>query len=218
MNICFISDTHSKHDQLKKDLTMPADFIVSSGDISTRGYGWEIRSFLEWFSQLSQFRYKIFIAGNHDFGFQDHPTEFAEMLLEYPNVIYLQDSGVEIEGVKFWGSPATPYFFNWAFNYLRGDDINRIWSKMPDEIDVLITHGPPYKHGDLVPPNRYNEDLNVGCKDLMMHVEQIKPKVHVFGHIHCGYGITTNGDTTFINASVLNEQYNYNNKPIYFEI
>jgi Icc-related predicted phosphoesterase len=219
MKICFISDTHSKHGfGLHDDLLEPADVIVHAGDISTRGFKQEIENFLVWFSGLKQFTHKVFIAGNHDFGFQDFPSDVRNLLDKYPEVIYLQEQEVVIDEIKFWGSPATPYFYNWAFNYMRGDDIDRIWKKIPEDVDVLITHGPPYMHGDEVPNLLHNDERNVGCKDLMRHIERIKPQIHVFGHIHCGYGITFNEDTQFINASVLDEQYQYANKPTYIEI
>ncbi len=101
-----------------------------------------------------------------------------------------------IDGVRFYGSPWQPWFYDWAFNLERGPEIRAKWDLIPEGIDVLITHGPPYGIGDLIARSD-----NAGCQDLLEVVEKIKPKVHVFGHIHEDYGITSNGVTTYINAS-----------------
>lgn len=214
MEITFISDSHGKHDLLTEGLK-PGKTIIHSGDISSRGYEWEIRAFLEWFSSLP-YQYKIFTAGNHDWLFQRYSSIAKELLSEFPDIIYLEDSGITIEGINIWGSPQTPRFFDWAFNVDR-DEIYKFWELIPEDTDILITHGPPYKIGDLV-NNRYHTDKNVGCKALAKRVLEVKPKIHVFGHIHCGYGIYTNEHTTFINAAVLDEDYTYTQKPTIFKL
>ncbi len=219
MKIINISDTHSKHGLIPEEWLEPADCIIHAGDISTRGYEHEIENFFIWYSSLTQYKYKILIAGNHDWYFQDNPTYVQELLKKYPDIIYLQDSGVEIEGIKFYGSAWQPTFFNWAFNLERGLDIKAKWDLIPVDTQILITHGPALNHGDLV-INQHspNGGQRVGCEDLLKAVERVKPKYHISGHIHCGYGTTTNGDTIFINPSTANEAYQMVNKPIIFNI
>jgi Icc-related predicted phosphoesterase len=129
------------------------------------------------------------------------------------NVIYLQESSITVDGFKIYGTPITPYFFNWAFNRHPGEDIEKHVNKIPTNVDILISHGPPY--GIL--------DVNVngqhcGCPSLLSKVEELKPKLLVFGHIHEGYGQIQNGKTTFVNASLLNEKYRYQNDPIIVDL
>lgn len=218
LNICCISDTHTKHREVEKDL-IDADIIVHAGDICSHGYyHQEIVDFLDWYSSLKQYQYKILIAGNHDRLFETNATDVQNILNKYPEIDYLQNSGINRGGVNFWGSPYQPRFFNWAFNKDRGADIKREWDKIPDNIDVLITHGPPKGHGDKVMSAWYNPIENVGCEDLLNRVNEIKPKYHIFGHIHDGYGQTSNDDTTFINASMLDDNYKYSHKPILIQL
>ncbi len=154
------------------------------------------------------YRYKILIAGNHDFIFQkDYST--AKQIITH--AIYLQDSGIEIDGLKFWGMPWTPPFMNWAF-MAADKQMKRYTDIIPDDIDVLITHGPPYGIMDKVGRN------NVGCKNLLQTVKRVKPKAHIFGHIHEGYGTLSMDGITFVNAASLNEWYDPANKPIVVEV
>jgi Icc-related predicted phosphoesterase len=209
MRITFISDTHNKHYELEP--MEPADVIVHSGDLTGGGREYEVTDFLEWFSSLTQFKHRIFIAGNHDWLFQEKP-ELALSLIP-KNVIYLQNSEVVIDDIKFYGSPVQPYFHGWAFNE-KGSDIIPFWENIPLDTDILITHGPPHLILDSCKPDGYR----AGCVFLRQYVEKIKPKVHVFGHIHESNGIYNNGETTFINASVLNERYSLSNEPITINI
>jgi Icc-related predicted phosphoesterase len=213
LNITFISDTHTKHKHFNQYLP-GGDVIVCSGDISSRGYEREVQDFLEWYSELP-YIHKIFIAGNHDFLFEANPQKAQELLAQFPNVDYLENSELVIDGVKFWGSPYSPRFFDWAFNVDRGEAIREHWLQIPLDTDILITHGPPYGIGDFTKRDK----KNVGCEDLMDVVQsQINPKVHVFGHIHEGYGLTLKDGTLFINASVLNERYEMVNPPMVVQI
>jgi len=207
MKVLCISDTHGKH----KKLTLPeADMIIHAGDISGKGEAWQIREFFEWFSALP-YRYKILIAGNHDFLAEREPHTFQKLIPE--NCIYLNDSGIEIEGIKIWGSPITPWFHNWAFNRQRGEEIARHWELIPSDTDILITHGPPMGVLDKTLLGK-----RVGCEELLKKVEQIKPKLHIFGHIHEDYGVLPiKNSTTFINASSLDAAYLFMHTPIVYE-
>lgn len=208
MKFVVISDTHGQH---AKVYLPPGDVLIHAGDISKRGKEEEIKDFLNWFKDLP-YEHKIFIAGNHDFYFEKAPKIEIEKIIP-SNVIYLNDSGVTIDGIKIWGSPITPTFFNWAFNRDRGNDITAHWNLIPSDTEILITHGPVHKILDKV-----MDGTHVGCEDLLKKVQKTKPKVHVFGHIHEAYGQHKIDGTTFVNASVLDEDYVMRNKPVIFEI
>ncbi|MFY7788591.1 MAG: metallophosphoesterase family protein [Thermoflexibacteraceae bacterium] len=203
MQIVFISDTHGKHEQLQ----LPdADMIIHAGDITSRGTLTEAKYFIDWFAALP-YRYKIFVAGNHDFCFEKTPSLAQQLVPE--NCIYLEDDHVLIEGLRIWGSPISPFFHNWAFNRHRGKEIKQHWDKIPAAIDILITHTPPHNILDRTVDNEI-----VGCEELMKKIAEVAPKIHVFGHIHEAYGTAQIGNTTFINASVLDVRYKVKNPPI----
>lgn len=207
MKVVCISDTHGKH----KELKLPeGDMIIHAGDISSRGLLPEITKFLAWFTELP-YQYKVFIGGNHDFLLEEQPSIFKSLIPE--NLIYLENNAVEIEGIKLWGSPISPRFYDWAFNCDRGKKIQQYWNQIPKDIDILITHGPPMGQGDKTIGGEM-----VGCEDLLEKILEVQPKYHIFGHIHEAYGITNSKNTTFINASVLNFNYKLVNPPLTFTI
>ena len=231
MKIVFISDTHTLHrdPRLNSILSDILDenseaVLVHCGDVSSRGRVNEITGFLDWFDGLD-FKYKIFIAGNHDFLFEDDPETISDLLsTKYKSLIYLNDSGIEINGIKFWGSPVTPRFFDWAFN--RDSDIQHHWAMIPYDTNVLITHGPPYGILDITKRDR----KPVGCHYLRKRLFDLKDlKIHAFGHIHEAFGHQV-GDTDddfseesfnqihFVNASYLNLNYDPVNRPICIDI
>lgn len=203
-----ISDTHGKHGKV---LLPDGDVLIHAGDITKRGEANEVQDFLAWFA-VQKFAYKIFIAGNHDFFFERETAENIKKIIP-DGVIYLNNEGITINGVKIWGSPVTPWFFDWAFNYHRGEAIKRYWDLIPPDTSVLVTHGPVYGVLDKTVREQY-----VGCEDLLVSVKNIKPKVHICGHIHEAYGTVTKGETQFINASLLDERYHYVNQPVIFEL
>jgi Icc-related predicted phosphoesterase len=208
MKLVFISDTHNKHSKIS---VPDGDFIIHCGDVSGRGYKEEIISFADWFSSLPH-KHKIMIPGNHDFMFEKD-FDSAKNITDSRNIHLLIDSLVEIEGIKFWGSPITPWFHDWAFNRYRGSTIEHHWNKIPEGIDVLITHGPPaYMENSL---SLVLEGEDVGCGDLYNAIKRrVKPKISAFGHIHEGYGTHHDGETLFINCSILDRRYAPKNKPI----
>jgi len=221
IRISFISDTHSKHEEIINDLP-GGDLLIHAGDISSVGYIQEIEEFCEWFNSLTQYKTKVFIAGNHDWGFQRRPVEVQRILSKYPGITYLQDDLLMLdeentaEIVRIWGSPWQPEFHNWAFNLPRnGEELQKKCNSILPGTDILITHGPAQGYLDTSGPP-WNLPL-LGCELLIKRVEELKPKIHVCGHIHGGYGYQFNGYTHFINASVLNERYDYVNKPITIE-
>lgn len=128
------------------------------------------------------------------------------------NVIYLNNRAYQIEGIKLWGSPVTPDFEGWAFGRNR-NQMKDHWKYMPKEIDILITHTPPFGILD-----KSSQHISLGCKELLDKVKKIKPKYHVFGHVHASYGIAKIDNTTFINASNLNTYKGLINPPIILDI
>lgn len=208
MKFVSISDTHGKHGYLN----LPAgDVLIHAGDVSSMGKEYEILNFLDWFAK-QDYEHKIFIAGNHDFYFERMPDAAIENIIPSA-IIYLNDSGVTINGINIWGSPISPWFYNWAFNRHRGAPIQKHWNMIPTNTDILITHGPVFGILDYTAHGK-----RVGCEDLLLKVEEIKPKFHICGHIHEGYGQVEKNETRFINASILNERYALKNEPILFEI
>ncbi len=205
MTITCLSDTHSLHHRIP---SIPdADILIHAGDISKYGDESQVVDFLHWFSALPH-KHKIFIAGNHDFFFENKREDYIRTVIP-DNVIYLNDSGCEINGIRIWGSPISPEFMNWAFNRKRDTEIQQHWNKIPENTDILITHGPPA--GILDTTTNFQK---TGCEDLLNTVLKIRPAFHIFGHIHEAHGIITQASTTFVNAAILDEKYRIKNKPI----
>lgn len=209
--ITFISDTHGKHEQVGSFLP-GGDFLFHAGDFMNSGYYWnELTPFLEWFDGIKGYEHKLFIAGNHDRLFENEYIDATRKVREYKTIGYLQDSKVTRDDVKIYGSPWQPEFYGWAFNLPRnGEDLREKWFWIPDDTDVLITHGPPYGTLDVAGMGAGH----VGDELLAERLEVVKPKIHVFGHIHGGYGYKFDGHTHYFNASVLNERYSFTNKPM----
>lgn len=211
MKLCIISDTHMKHKFLSLK-NYEADVLIHCGDITGNGGSGAITQFLEWFGGLDQFKHKIFIAGNHDWLFERNNNLARELVPD--NIIYLEDEEVVIDNIRFYGTPVQPPFMNWAFNRYEPKLIQH-WHAIPNGIDVLITHSPPYMIGDYVPWSAKHE----GSQSLYDEVvNRIKPKVHCFGHIHEGYGMKILDNTKFINASNLDGDYQCINDPFIVEI
>lgn len=203
MRIVCISDTHSKH----RNLSLPdGDLLIHAGDATNLGTTDEVIAFSNWWSSLP-YKHKVFVAGNHDFLWQNRP-QIAKAFLQN-----LQDSSIQIDGLKIWGSSWTPEFMNWAFMRQRGVEINEQWDLIPDDTDILITHGPPFGVLDELPSG-----LRVGCRDLKDAVERVRPKLHIFGHIHHCYGQVELGNTKFINAAICDEAYRATNAPVVIDL
>lgn len=218
MIITVISDTHGKHNQITQDLP-GGDLLLHAGDISSMGYQHEVQQFCKWFNNVENYAHKIFIAGNHDWGFQNNVEKIMEIVNSYKTVTYIQDETVSVgddkKMVNIYGSPWQPEFYNWAFNLPKnGNELAAKWDAIPDNTDILITHGPAFGVLDTVAGKMWD---NLGCQLLTDKIKTIKPKIHLCGHIHSGYGYLFDGDTHFLNASVLNEAYQYTNEPLTFE-
>ncbi len=210
--IVAISDTHSRHNQF--GLLPDGDILIHAGDATVQGKFDEVIEFNRWLGTLPH-KHKIFVAGNHDFLFERSP-DLARVLLT--NAQYLLDSFVVVEGLKIYGSPWQPRFFDWAFNLDRGAALRRKWDQIPADTDVLITHGPPHRILDGVIDRWTGTFEAVGCEELLPVVQRIKPRVHIFGHIHAGYGQIEQDGVRYINASNCNEQYKIVNAPIVLDL
>jgi Icc-related predicted phosphoesterase len=209
MKLCLISDTHEEH----RSLEIPVcDTLIHSGDITYTGKLDVIRDFNEWVGQLKDLgviKNAIMIAGNHDWSFYKQPKPAIKLIT---NLHYLEDSGVKIDGINFWGSPWTPKYYDWAF-MKDGAEISQYWGMIPNDTNVLITHGPPFEILDYV-----DRGDRAGCPYLAERVKHLKKlKLHVFGHIHESYGQRTVGKTDFVNAATCNASYQPVNKPILYE-
>jgi Icc-related predicted phosphoesterase len=204
MKIIGFSDTHRSY----KEVILPeGDVGCFSGDNDFR-HETDVIDFCDWY--VSQpLKKRIVVAGNHDF-FPYHKKLLFENILKNKGIIYLQDEGIEIDGVKFWGSPWTSPFFNWAF--MREEEkLKQHWQAIPTDTDVLITHSPPYGYGDL---STYKFE-HIGSKSLLSEIkDRIKPKAHFFGHNHSGYGQYDIEGIKSYNVSLLNEKYEVANKPV----
>lgn len=223
MRITFISDTHTKHRQCEA-LLPGGDLLIHAGDFMNSGYNpVEAMEFFKWFDEINNYDHKIFIAGNHDRWMENAPDEAEGILTGYKTIDYLKDNWIivgdddphsaNVKTAKIYGSPWQPEFYNWAFNLPRnGEDLREKWFWIPNDTDILVTHGPAQTYLDHSGPP-YNQP-NLGCELLKERVEELKPKIHVCGHIHGGYGYKFNGHTHFFNASILNERYEFRNKPI----
>lgn len=213
--IVAISDTHGSH----WDVKIPdGDILIHAGDLCSHGHLGDAMEFLRWFNTHPH-PHKIFIAGNHDWIFEKDPNFWRIIKMEFPKLTYLEDSGCEIEGLKFWGSPIQPRFFNWAFNRDRGEDIKKHWDMILEGTDVLITHGPPYGICDEAYRVGFDITEHTGCRDLFDATLRVAPKLHIFGHIHySGQTQYVAPKTTYANVSMLNEAYLVWGKPTVFDI
>jgi Icc-related predicted phosphoesterase len=232
IKICFISDTHGAKFHSKLEIP-ECDIVVHAGDIGGRTTTLELNEFLIWFEKLPA-RKKIWTAGNHDLTLDaDWTKRQADMnvisgliakqlfdegqkLIKNFDVVYLLNSGYEYEGLKFWGSPYSPSFHRqwWAFNADRGNEIKSHWDLIPNDTDVLITHGPPKGILDKC----LSDGFNAGCEELNKKINEHQYPISVFGHIHEGYGFHWQNKTLCLNASVLNFDYVLTNKPFLVEI
>jgi len=214
MKIIAVSDTHESF-HVPEDMP-EGDVLVHAGDITNMGYKHAIKQFAEWLKSIEhKYDEIVVIAGNHDFLFEENPMEAQGILREYGphNLHYLQDESFVYHHLesdkeyKFYGSPWTPRFHDWAFNVNRGVLIAAKWQMIPGDTDVLITHGPP--HG-ILDPGRGEE--HVGCEELLKWMPS-GVKAHIFGHCHGGYGRVMRASTLHVNAACCDEMHGLNRSP-----
>jgi Icc-related predicted phosphoesterase len=215
MKIVCISDTHCR---LRKVVIPEGELLIHAGDLTFKGDIHEInQELIELGSIAKNFKYGCpFIAGNHDWLGERNSTLMKQIALDN-GLIYLDHSSVQINGFNIFGSAYTPEFCNWAFNVPRGQPLKEKWAQIPDNTDILITHGPPYGILDTVLGRHPMKHL--GCEELSSRVNELKQlKLHVFGHIHDSYGQTQINGVNYVNASTSTENYKPINKPIVVEL
>jgi len=195
--VCCFSDSHGLHNNIK---IPPCDILIFAGDFDIHSLS-DLEHANSWFGKQKA-KYKIFVAGNHDTYFEKIPVFSIKDI--FNNVIYLQDEMIEIKGLKIYGSPYSPKFGEWSFSYKRCSlEAKNIWSKIPENLDILVTHGPSYGVLD-----RNLQDERCGCEILQKEIIIKKPKRHVFGHLHLFGGQSiTQCNINFYNVSVLDEDY-----------
>jgi len=224
LRIVAISDTHSREKKIlwfkdPKNLHS-VDVVIHAGDFSHSRKTFD--EFLKWYSELNV-RYKILISGNHDEIVRDIGYNEMRQICHTLGIIYLQDSGTEIEGVKIWGSPWSNIFGDWAF-MMDDFELDQHWQKIPDDTNILVTHGPGYGMGDEVYQDGIDNN-NVGSRTLEMRIRDLKDsgnlKLHISGHIHDSKGevnTSDDGKVTFYNASIMDYWFMPTGVPHVFEV
>jgi len=207
MRIVAIGDTHTQHHDVK---VPEGDVLLFAGDGEFRSI-FDLIEFNNWLSTLKH-EHIIVIAGNHDFFCEEYPHQVKEYLTE---AVYLKNERYTLpKGISLWGSPMTQTFMDWAFMESEENLDRYYWSKIPKNTDILLVHGPAYKHLDIGRP-RYG---NLGSKTLARKIEELEIHYVIHGHIHGSYGIEKTDKTTYINCSVLDEDYQLVNEPIVIDI
>jgi len=206
LKIVAISDVHCKWNKL---VIPECDILISCGDYSFRGEKHVVKNFHTWLNKQDA-RYVISVQGNHELWVEKNFLEAKQVAEEAcPGVYFIDEGLVEIEGIKIYGSAITPFFCDWAWNrYPEG--LIKAWNKIPDDTNILISHGPPY---DILDKTTYaNGDPRpepLGCSFLMHRIKQLKElSLHFFGHIHWQGGQTVNKDgVSYFNTAVCDEMY-----------
>lgn len=208
IKVCCISDTHLNHSQLK---IPECDLLIHSGDFSYVGKMIDVIEVNQWLGTLKEkgiIKEAVLICGNHDFIGQQNPSWTK---VTFTNCHYLDEESIELFGFKIFGSPWVPKFGRWAFMADRGEAMARHWAKIPEDTEILVTHGPPHSILDIDTEMIYSLPLgpeHLGCEELKQKVDTLKNlKLHVFGHIHSSSDEKNYNGIRFVNASVLNESY-----------
>jgi Icc-related predicted phosphoesterase len=206
MKIVALSDTHTKHRQL----TIPkGDILIYAGDFEIRNTI-DLVEMRDWLNELPH-KYVVTIFGNHDFTHKATTKYIKDVFGK--KIKYLCNNSVIIKGLKIWGSSYSPLFNDWAW-MKHDNDLKEIWSTIPDDISIVVTHCPCFNILDQVLPRMES----VGSLTLKDRIKEIQPRVHIAGHIHESFGQYTDGKTDYYNVSILNEQYQLENEPTIIEV
>tara|TARA_R110000868_G_scaffold14414_2_gene67001 strand:- start:18021 stop:18698 length:678 start_codon:yes stop_codon:yes gene_type:complete len=210
MKIWHISDTHTYHNLL--EIPNDIDVVIHSGDCSNPRDAYqnkvEVENFIEWYSKIN-IPIKIFIPGNHDTSIEKGLANKNDFTCK--DIIFLNNSDVIYKDIKFWGTPYTPSFgVGWAYNKQR-HKMHDLWQSVPEDVNVLISHGPPKGILDLS-YNQANELEFCGCNAMKKHVQNKQYDAVLFGHIHNCQDIVNAGimqlsglKTVFSNGSVVTD-------------
>ena len=205
LTIVLISDTHELHREVE---VPPGDILIHAGDFTMNSKSAEkLLDFNEWLGELPH-AYRVVIPGNHDSIVED-----ASRRSLITNATLLINESVEIMGLKFWGSPTTPLLGE-AFGVVSDTARAKLYSRIPADTDILVTHGPPYGILDQTPGSHHHE----GCNQLLGALRKVKPMLHVFGHIHGAYGTESTNDTLFVNAALPGRGFGMSNRPHVFRL
>ena len=204
MNTMFMSDTYGHHEAV---LLPRGDMIIHAGDLTRNGTESEVRDFLQWFSHQN-YKYRIFIAGMHDSLFEQEPG-LARRLLP-SNVIYLEESGVEVGGLKIWGSPFNTFNHGSAFSVSSSEEINGHWDKIPHDCDIVTSRTPAY---GMLDEDESGE--HIGSKDLLRRLVKVEPGYFVCGNVQGTHRHEYRYNINFINASLLNQEHKIVYKPVF---
>lgn len=217
--IVALSDTHNRHNQL---VIPECDILIHAGDESFRGLKSETENFAKWFNKQPA-TYKLWTPGNHSVEFAEKYPQSLDWFYDHcPDGEVLINESIELEGLKIFMSPWTPWFYDWAYNAGRDPNeaaarnipyIKQFWDMIPAGTDVLITHGPAFEILDRCPDGR-----KVGCAELFNKILEIKPRVHICGHIHHSYGEMSFLDTRYYNVSNCDERYQLTNPPTVIDL
>jgi len=206
MRLVCLSDTHNLHERLS---VPDGDVLLHAGDFTARGTEREVAAFGAFLARLPH-RHKVVVAGNHDFLFEKKPARARELL---GDVLYLEDALAQVGPLTVYGSPWQPWFHDWAFNLRRGPELAAKWALVPSGVDVLVTHGPPHGLFD-----RTVHGEHVGCEELTRALPRIRPRLHLFGHIHEDYGAAQLDGTLAVNACNCDLRYRAVNAPVVVDL
>jgi Icc-related predicted phosphoesterase len=216
-----VSDTHNQAEAVP---IPEGDVLIHAGDLTMQGSPVELVQAARWLGSIrGRFRAVIAIPGNHDFVAQRNPL-WAKALFQGHGVTLLIDEPRVVDGVKFYGSPWQPWFYDWAFNFPKADDgkaARKKWAEIPHDTDVLVTHGPPY---GILDKTFGGEDTRVGCAHLLEAIQRRRLQAHVFGHIHESFGTELyraedGSEIRFVNAAICDRaKYAAIQPPVVFEV
>lgn len=226
MKCLHVSDTHGHHSRIYYPPPEEKyDVLFHTGDLTLHGKRMECFDFIKMANTLVScglFKHVVFTPGNHDAAFESFEDLAVLRDACGPNVHLLINEEITIDGFKIWGSPYTPKFGNWSFMYRRGEPAKALWSNIPEDADIVLTHGPVRRKLDAVPELDYVKGVFVnrhtGCVELGERIKELNVAVHLCGHIHEGWGRLKDGDTLYLNSCIMDERYRPVNKPQSFEI
>lgn len=209
IKICAIADSHRQHRNIK---IPKCDIFIFAGDAEIDSL-LALHDFNEWLGTIDVNITRIIIMGNHDTKAEHIGKDWCKQL--FTNGIYLENDGIEIAGLKIWGSPWTPLFMSWGYMYPRQSlEAKKIWEQIPENLDILMTHGMPYQ---ILDHSNY-QNKSVGCEVLQREVFKKRPKYYFGGHLHESHGHIEKGGIKFYNVSILDGEYKLVYKPTILEI
>lgn len=207
MRVVIVSDTHGRHRALGR---LSGDVLIHCGDVDNlfQRYPTPVEAVDRWFGE-QDFAHILCVGGNHDVEVE---TRVMARLAPFQNATFLHEAGVEIEGLRFYGVSWVPDLMGHAF-FADDEMLERAWDRIPDDVDVLITHTPP---GGILDVSSRGRPL--GCPLLARRLRQIQPQLHCFGHVHASAGQRRIGETTYVNATSVNSELVVSRPPVVIDL